>query len=79
MVQLTDDDRDLLAQGAVAEGVSRSELVRRALRAYLAGQANTAISRTIREGYTRMPESDTEVSEATAGARRLLSDPDLPW
>lgn len=79
MVQFTPDERELLAKAAADEGVSRSELVRRALGAYLADRAEAVTSRRIREGYEQMPEADDEVAVATAGARRLLRDPDLEW
>lgn len=79
MVQLSAHERELLAQAAADAGVSRSELVRRALAAYLAETAEAVVSRRIREGYERMPESDDEVAVATSGARRLLEDPDLEW
>lgn len=36
-------------------------------------------SQRIREGYEQMPESDDEIAGGTVEARRLLSDPDLPW
>lgn len=79
MIQLTEQDREALAEAASREGISRSELMRRALRAYLEESTEALISRQIREAYTRVPESEDEMAAATAGARRLLTDPDLQW
>jgi hypothetical protein len=79
MIQLSPRERELLAETAAREGISRSELMRRALRAYLAESREALVSDRIRDGYTRIPESDDEVPAATAGARRLLTDPDLAW
>ncbi|CAN5265497.1 hypothetical protein BH23ACT2_BH23ACT2_23160 [soil metagenome] len=79
MVQLSGRDRELLAQAAIDRGISRSELLRRALAAFLASDAEATVSQRVRAGYERVPETDQEVGAATAGARRLLSDPDLDW
>ena len=79
MIQLSSKERELLAEAAAREGISRSELMRRALSAYLAESQEALISDRIRDAYTRMPESDDEVAVAVAGARRLLTDPDLEW
>lgn len=79
MVQFTPAERELLAEAAADQGISRSELVRRALAAYLADRVEAVTSRRIREGYARVPESDAEVAVASAGARRLLGDPDFEW
>lgn len=79
MIQLSAEEREVLADLAAKEGISRSELMRRALRAYVAESREELISDRIRQGYTRLPEIDDELEAATAGARRLLTDPDLPW
>jgi len=79
MIQLSPRERAMLAETAAREGISRSELMRRALRAYLADSREAMVSDRIRDGYMRIPESDDEVAAATAGARRLLDDPDLRW
>lgn len=79
MIQLSPDDKELLARAAAEEGVSRSELVRRALRQYLEERTEAVVSRCIRQGYEQLPESDPEIGAATAAARRMLSDPDLEW
>ncbi len=79
MIQLSEHERALLADAATAEGVSRSELMRRALRHYLKERTEARVSRLIREGYEAIPEADTEMDAAIIGARRMLSDPDLEW
>jgi len=66
-------------EGAGRRGTSRSELIRQAVRAYLADTAEEITSRQIVEGYRCLPETDVEAERAAAGARRLLGDPDLPW
>lgn len=79
MIQLTHKDREVLAEAASHRGISRSELIRRALHAYLTEDSEARISDQIRKGYTETPESDDEMTHAEAGARRLLTDPDLTW
>lgn len=79
MVQLTDEDLALLREGASRHGVSRSEVMRRALRTYLEEDHRAMVDRMYAEGYTRFPETDEEVAEGERAARRLLNDPDLPW
>lgn len=79
MVQLTDEDRALLQEGATRHGVSRSEVIRRALRTYLEEDRRAMIDRMYVEAYTRFPETDEEVAEGERAGRRLLNDPDLPW
>jgi len=79
MIQLGRQERTLLVEAAAREGISRSELVRRALRAYVANSADEQLSERLRQGYLRLPEADDEAATAAAAARRLLTDPDLPW
>lgn len=56
MVQLTEELVALLDQRAAVAGVSRSQVIRDALEAYLAADRQAAIDRQIVEGYTRMPQ-----------------------
>lgn len=56
MVQLTDDLVELLDRRASAAGVSRSQVIRDAIEAYLAADEEAEIDRQIVEAYTRMPQ-----------------------
>ena len=55
LVQLTDELIARLDERAAQVGISRSELIRRALEEYLASGEAGAIDRAIVEGYTRIP------------------------
>ncbi len=55
MVQLTDELVELLDREAARRGVSRSALIRSALEEFLRNDQETAISRQIVDGYTRIP------------------------
>lgn len=64
MVQLTQDLVRLLDRRAAATGVSRSQLIRDAIEAYVAGDREAEIDREIVDGYTRMPqEGEYDVDE----------------
>ncbi len=56
MVQLTDELVRLLDLRAAAAGVSRSQLIREAIEAYLAADREAEMDRRIRKGYTRQPQ-----------------------
>lgn len=56
MVQLTDELVRLLDARAAVEGVSRSQVIRTAVEAYLAADREAEIDDRIRQGYTRMPQ-----------------------
>lgn len=56
MVQLNRDLLALLDERATREGVSRSQLIREAIEAFLETDRQAAIDRAIVEGYTRMPQ-----------------------
>ncbi|MGH9247251.1 MAG: CopG family ribbon-helix-helix protein [Acidimicrobiales bacterium] len=58
MVQLTDDLLERLDQNASRKGVSRSQLIREAVEAYLADDVEAEIDRRIVAAYTRMPQGD---------------------
>ena len=53
LVQLDDDLLAQLDERAGAEGISRSELIRRAARAFVASDAEAVLDRTIADGYRR--------------------------
>lgn len=56
MVQLNEELLTLLDARAARAGVSRSQLVREALEAFLAEDREKAIDHQIIEGYQRMPQ-----------------------
>lgn len=56
IVQLNQELVELLDRRAAREGVSRSQVIREAIRAFLAGDRETAVDRQIVDGYTRMPQ-----------------------
>ncbi len=60
LVQLTDELLALLDERAQRDGVSRSELIRRAVDRYLAEEAEAAIDRALVEGYTRHPAPEPD-------------------
>lgn len=57
MVQLTDDLIARLDERAAREGASRSQLIREAVKVYLAADRSAAIDRAIVEGYTLIPQA----------------------
>jgi predicted transcriptional regulator len=56
MVQLNKALLEELDRRASLDGVSRSQVIRNAIEAYLAGDRATAIDQLIIEGYRRMPQ-----------------------
>lgn len=56
MVQLNDELVALLDRRAAKEGVSRSQMIREAIEAFLSEDREREIDRQIVEGYTRMPQ-----------------------
>ncbi|HWD08866.1 MAG TPA: CopG family transcriptional regulator [Actinomycetota bacterium] len=56
MVQLNEELLAVLDRKARESGVSRSQLIRQALEAYLASDREAELDRQIVEGYTRMPQ-----------------------
>src|SRR5512132_1929403 len=56
MVQLTDELLARLDRRAATANVSRSQVIRDAIEAYLASDREAEIDRLIREGYTRTPQ-----------------------
>jgi metal-responsive CopG/Arc/MetJ family transcriptional regulator len=78
LVQLTEPLLRLLDERAAREGVSRSQVIRDAVEAYLADDQEAEISRRITEGYTRIPQRDDTLEAFTNTARRDAWE-DLPW
>src|SRR5579864_7113300 len=56
MVQLNNELINLLDKRAAQTGVSRSQLIRRAIETYLAADRETELDRQIVVGYTRVPQ-----------------------
>ena len=75
LVQLSDELLAELDARAAREGRSRSELIRRALVDYLAGDRQAEIDRQIVEGYTEHPQGDLLGGDWTA---RAMIDSE-PW
>lgn len=76
IVQLDDDLLAQLDERACAEGVSRSELIRRAARALVASDAEAALDRAIADGYRRRPAVPPGPAIA---ARATASIDEEPW
>jgi hypothetical protein len=56
IVQLNEDLLKLLDSRASADGVSRSQVIRDAIEAYLSADRATAVDQLIIEGYQRTPQ-----------------------
>ena len=56
MVQLNEELLERLDRRVSASGVSRSQIIREAIEAYLADDQAAMTDRLIVEGYTRMPQ-----------------------
>lgn len=57
LVQLSDSLLAALDQRAASRGVSRSQVIREAVEAYLASDHDAEVSRRIIEGYERIPQA----------------------
>lgn len=75
LVQLTDELLFGLDERAAREGVSRSELIRRAIEEFMYDERKEAIDAAIVEAYTRIPDEDDPW--AHAAARRSIAEE--PW
>ncbi len=75
LVQLSDSLLALLDERAGRAGVSRSELIRRSLDAYLATGRSAAIDRAIVEGYTRIPPAPEDAWADAALDESLHAEP----
>ena len=76
LVQLDDSLLAMLDERAARSGVSRSELIRTAIAAYLAQEREAAIDAAIIDGYTRIP-AEKHDAWAEASARRSIQAE--PW
>lgn len=77
MVQLNRALLDLLDARAARDGVSRSQLIRDAVQAYLDADMEAAALQRVVDGYARTPETDEDVRIAHDDARNLVAEE--PW
>jgi len=77
MVQLNRSLLDLLDARAARDGVSRSQLIRDAVQAYLDADMEAAALQRVVDGYARTPETDEELRSAHDDARKLVAEE--PW
>jgi metal-responsive CopG/Arc/MetJ family transcriptional regulator len=78
LVQLTDELVALLDERAARQRRSRSDLIREALEAFLAEDAEAVVSREIVAGYERVPQDEDGLERwARRGARDLVEEE--PW
>jgi metal-responsive CopG/Arc/MetJ family transcriptional regulator len=78
LVQLTDELVALLDERASRQHRSRSDLIREAIEAFLAADAEAEISRQIVDGYQRVPQEEDSLERwARRGARDLVEEE--PW
>ena len=75
LVQLTDELIARLDERAACAGVSRSELIRRAIEEHLAGGEAGAIDRAIVEGYKRIPQPEFDPWADAALIDSLRAEP----
>ncbi len=76
LVQLDDELLSLLDERAAAAGVSRSEMVRRGVRAVLASDVESKLDQAIAEGYMRLPPP---VPDASVERLAVASIEQEPW
>lgn len=74
-VQLTDELLALLDERAGRDGISRSDLIRRAIEDHLAADREAAIDRAIVAGYTKQPQGPDPWADAAS--RQSIADE--PW
>ncbi len=68
LVQLSDELLAELDARSAREGRSRSDLIREAVKAYLADDRKADIDRRMVEAYTRQPQEDLLGAKAAAAA-----------
>lgn len=73
MVQLNQELLDLLDRRATRAGVSRSQLIREAIEAFLASDREAAIDRQIVDGYRRMPQGGEYDADEWGDLGQLVS------
>ena len=75
LVQLTNGLVSRLDEHAARLGISRSELIRRAIEENLAASDAGAIDRAIVEGYTRIPPLEVDPWAEAAAAESIRAEP----
>jgi metal-responsive CopG/Arc/MetJ family transcriptional regulator len=75
LVQLDDGLVALLDQRAARSGASRSALIRQAIEAYLAGDADTAIDEAILAGYGRVPADEPAADVIALATASIEAEP----
>ncbi len=75
LVQLNDSLLALADERAARAGISRSELIRAALEAYLAGDREAAIDAAIADGYAQIPAEQDDAWAQAAGRRSIATEP----
>jgi predicted transcriptional regulator len=75
LVQLTSGLVSRLDEHAARLGISRSELIRRAIEEHLAASDAGAIDRAIVEGYTRIPPPEHDPWAEAAALRSIAAEP----
>jgi predicted transcriptional regulator len=76
LVQLNDTLLAVLDQRAAKQGISRSQIIRNAIEAYLGQDYEAEVTRQIIAGYERIPQATTDewgdpLCFTTAAARQL--------
>jgi metal-responsive CopG/Arc/MetJ family transcriptional regulator len=75
-ISLPDQVLDAVEQNRKEQGVSRSELIRRAIERYLRVEGEFELEKRYIEGYLRHPESSTDATSAlNVGLEALSWDP----
>ena len=77
LVQLNDHLLSVLDRESARRGISRSALIREAVKTHLHDESRDEISRQIVEGYRRFPEDDWELEMAGENAIELIEEE--PW
>jgi len=74
LVQLSEDLLAALDQRASRRGVSRSQIIREAIEAHLAGDLDQAIATRIVAGYERIPQATPDEWGGPAAAAAMSRD-----
>ena len=75
LVQLSDELVGALDERAARRGLSRSELIRRAVETYVGSDEDAEIDRAIVEGYTRIPPDEHDPWADRAAIELIREEP----